>query len=110
MLLLDEFLHAHRHDAFLAVAAVVGHDERLVAARTHFIFHDDEVLAAAGEHAQHAVACGFQGTDDGKHGGDANAATGAKHGAVVLDVGGVAQWTHHVGHVVADVQVAQLDG
>ena len=40
----------------------------------------------------------------------AQTAAGTYHGAEVLDMGGVAQWAHHVGHEVALIQHAELFG
>ena len=107
---MDEFLYAYRHHAFLAVAAVIGHNEGLVAVGAYLVFQNDEVLAAAGQHTEHTVAHGLQGFDDGEHGGHAHTAAGTNHGAEFLNVGGVAERTYHIGHIVAYIQVAQLGG
>ena len=109
MFLVDELLNADGHHAFFSITAVVGHDDGLVAVGTHLVLKDDEVFRTAGEHAQHAVASGFQCLDDGEHGSYTNTTSGTDHRTEVLDVGGVAKRTHHVGHIVANVQVAQLD-
>ena len=39
----DEALDACRYDTLIAVAAIVGHDDDLVAALTDFVLEDDEV-------------------------------------------------------------------
>ena len=108
MFLVDEFLYADGHHALLAVTAVVGHDECLIAVGTHLVLEDDEVFRATGEHAQHSVSGGFQCLDDGEHGSHAHTATSADYRTEVVDMRGVAQWSHHVGHVIALVEVAQL--
>ena len=60
----DYLLHTGSHQALLAVRTVVGHDYHLVAACTHFVFKDDEVLGASSQHAHHAVACLLEGAND----------------------------------------------
>ena len=108
MFLVDEFLDAHGYYAFLAVASVIGHDDEFVAGCTHFIFHDDEVLASTSNHAEHSVACSFQCLDDREHWSHTYATTGTDHGTEVLDVGRVAEWSHHVVNLIALVQGAKL--
>ena len=109
-LLLDELLYTHGHYAFLAVGAVVGHYDHLVGTLAHLVFHDYQVLAATGQHRQHAVAGCLQRLDDGQHRSHAHAATGTNHGSELLNVGGVAERSYHVGHIVALVEVAKLGG
>ena len=48
--------------------------------------------------------------DDGEHGCDAHASSGADHGAEVLDVRGLSQRAHDVGDAVALLQFAQAGG
>jgi len=50
MLALDDFLHTDGDHAFLAVAAVIGHDDHLVAVFLDVIDHDDKILRASGQH------------------------------------------------------------
>ena len=108
MFLVDELFDAHGYYAFFAVASVIGHDDEFVAGCTHFIFHDDEVLASTCDHAEYSVACSFQCLDDREHGSYTYATTGTDHGTEVLDVGRVAEWSHHVVNLIALVQGAEL--
>ena len=110
LLALDYFLHAHGDHALLAIGTVVGHDDDLVGSGTHLVLQDDKFLAAAGDNAYHTVAGSLQRLYDGEHGSGTHTATGAEHGAEVLNVCGLAQRTYDVGHLVAHVQVAQACG
>ena len=106
MFLVDQSFDAHCHNAFLAIAAVVCHDECLIRTLTHFVFEDDQILAAPGQHREHSVAGSFQGSDDRQHRRHAHATTGTNHRTEILDMCGITQWAHHVGHIVAHIQIA----
>ena len=108
MFLVDEFLDTYGYYAFLAVASVIGHDDEFVAGCTHFVFHDDEVLASTCDNREYSVACSFQCLDDREHGSYAYATTCTDHGTEVLNVGRVAEWSHHVVNLIALVQGAKL--
>ena len=110
LLALDDALDAFGHEAFIAIRAVVGHDDDLVRRLPHFIFEDNQVLGAAGQDRNHTVACLFQGLDDGQHRSYTHATTGTYHRTKVLDVCGLSQRTHYVEDIVACVQLAQLGG
>ena len=43
-LLLDELFDTNGYYTFLAVAAIVGHDDYLVTALAHLVLKDDEIL------------------------------------------------------------------
>ena len=108
MFLVDELLDAYGYYAFLAVASVVGHDDELIAGCTHFIFHDDEILASTCDNAEHPIARSLQRLDDRKHWSHTYATTGTDHGTEVLDVGRVSEWTYHVVNLIVLVQGAEL--
>ena len=103
MLLIDELFDTHGNNTFLAVAAVVGHDDELVAGCTHFILHDDEVLASSGNHAEHTVARSLQRLDDREHRSYAYATTGTDDGTEVLDMCWVSERTYYVMNLIAFV-------
>ena len=84
MLALDDLFHADGDHAFLAVGAVVGHDDDLITVFLDVIDHDDKILRTSGEHRDDAVAGLLERGEDREDGCDANAASGANHGAVFL--------------------------
>ena len=110
LLALDDLFHSLGHQTFLAVGAVIGHDDDLIRAFAHFFFQDDQFLGASGQHGDDAVAGGFQCLHDGQHRCDTHAASGADHGAEAFDVCGLTQRTYYVGDAVALVQFAQACG
>ena len=106
----DDLFHAIGHQTFLPVAAVVGHDDDLVAGGTHLFFQDNQFLGASGQDGDDAIAGSLQSLYDGQHRGDSHAASGADHGAELLDVRGLSQGAYDVGDVVAFVQFAEAGG
>ncbi len=94
--------------AFLAVAAVVGHDDHFVGALSHQVFHDDEIARAAGKDAYHTVAGCLESLNDGEHRGHAHTAAGTYHCAEAGNVGGFAQRAYHIFDDIAHGKVAQL--
>ena len=110
VLLFDELLDADSNDTLLAVAAIVGHDDDLVAGLTHLVFKDNQILATAGHHAQHAVAFGLQCLNDGQHGCYAQSTASTHHRAIFFNARRIAQRTNHVSYVVALVEGTELLG
>ena len=108
MLLLNELLNAYSHYAFLAIRAVICHDDNLVTGLAHLVFQDDKVFRTTGHYAEHTIALGLQCLDDGQHRGYTQSATCADHRAIVLYASRVAQRAHHVSHRVANAQGAQF--
>ena len=47
-LAVDELFDTHGHNTFLAIRAVIGHDERFVGTFAHFVFQDNQVFRPAG--------------------------------------------------------------
>ena len=94
----------------LAVRAVVGHDDDLIAGGTNLVFQYDELLATTSNDADNLVAGSLQRLYDGQHGSCSHATTGTEHGAVVLDVCGTTQRTDHVCYIIAFVQRTELAG
>ena len=108
MLTVDHLFHANGDDSFLAPASVVGHDDDFITVFLHIIHHDDKFLCASCQDRDHSVAGFFQGGEDGKNSGYADAASGAEHGAVVLDSRRSAEWPHNVVHPLAHRQAAEF--
>ena len=108
MLLLDKLLDTYGDHTFLAIRAVIGHDDHLVARLAHLVFQYDQVFRTASHDREHTVASCLQRLDDGQHRCNAQTSAGTNHGSEILNMSGIAQRTHDVGHVVAFVQHAEL--
>ena len=108
MLLFDKLLDTYRHHTFLTIRSVVGHDDHLIRTLAHLVFQDNQILRTTGHHTQDTVACCFQGLDDGQHRGYTKSTTCTDHSTVFFDLRGVTQWTHHIGHVVTDIQLTEF--
>ena len=107
-LLTDELLDTCGHYTLLAIRAVVGHDDELVAVAAHFVFEDYQLTASSGDDRKHPVSSLLQRLDDGQHRCHAHTASCADDGAETLDMGWVAQGTHHIGNHIAHLQVAEF--
>ena len=98
--LFDELLDTDSHHALLAIRAIVGHDDDLVRRLAYLIFQYNKILGTASHDAEHTVALGFQGLDDGQHGSYAQSATCTNHGSVVLDASRVTQRTNNISYKI----------
>ena len=106
MLALDDLFHADGDHAFLAVRSVVGHDDDLVTVFFDVIDHDDKILRSSGEHRDDAVSGLLECREDGQDRCNADASPGANHGAVFFNLRSVAERSHDILHLVADIELA----
>ena len=104
MLLFYEFLDTYGNNAFLAIRAIVSHDDNLVRRFTDLILKNNQILRATSHFGEYTVTLSLQRLDDRQHGSNTQTTTSTYHRAVVLDAGGVAQRTYDVSNIVALVQ------
>ena len=93
-----------RHEAVVAVGAVVGADVQFMGRVPHPVFQDQQVLGTGADNADHVVAGLFEGPGDGMQDRHPGAAPHADHLADLFDVGGFAQGTDNVLVSVAHLQ------
>ena len=110
MLLLNELLDTNRHDTFLTVRSVVGHDDHLIRRLAHLVLEDDKILRTTSHHAEDTVTCSLQSLDDRQHGRNTQTATSTDNSAVVLDLRRIAKWAYYVSYVVADLKFTKFHG
>ena len=108
MFALQHTLYASRHNTLFAIAAIVGHDDHLVAGGAHLLFQNNEFLGAPGKQRNHAVACRLEGLHNGQHGCHTHATTGTHHGAIVLYVSRFTKGPYDIGNAVALLQMAEF--
>ena len=107
-LALDDAFNAFGDQTLRAVAAVVGHDDDLIAGTAHFLLQYDKVLGACGQHRDDTVAGSLESLHDGQHGGYAHTTACTDHRPEVLDVGSLAERAYHIGDVLTRLQAAEL--
>ena len=110
VLLFEELLHSDRHHTLLAVRAIIGHDDHLVRALANLVLKDNQILRATCHHRQHTVASSLQCLDDRQHRSHAKSTTSTDHGAVFLDLRGIAQRAYHVSHIVTLIERTEFLG
>ena len=108
MLLLDELLYADSHNTLLSVRAVIGHDDKLVAALAHFVLKNDKVARTSGNDREDTVARSLQGTHYGKHRSHSHSTAGTNHRTELLDVCWITERTNHVGNIITFVQLTEF--
>ena len=110
LLALDHLLDTHGHDTLLTIRTIVGHDDNLIRVLAHLVLQDNQILRAACEHADDAVAGSLQRLDDRQHRGHSYPTPGTDHGAEILDMSSLAQRAYDVRQFIAHIQVAELRG
>ena len=108
MLALDNLFHADGDHSFLAVGAVVGHDDDLITVFLDVIDHDDKILCTSGEHRDDAVAGLFERGEYWEDGCNANATSGTHYGTVFLNLRRIAQGSYDILHLVTNIELTEL--
>ena len=105
--LVDTLLQRLRHEALVAVRAVVGHDDLARGARLYLVLEKDEVLVAeAGDHV-HLAAVLVQPLGLRVRDGRSQTAADDARAARALELGGVAERPREVQQRVARLQLRE---
>ena len=104
---LDQLVELFRHQARLAIAAVVGHDVGFGAGGADLVFEDHHFAAACAFDEDDMVIGVFEGLGGGQRHGRAHAAGHDRDRAVEFDLGGVAEGTDDVENAVAGLEAIE---
>ena len=101
-------LYGLRDESFVAVTAVVGHNDYFIARTAHLFLQDNQFFSSCSQNRHNAVSRRFQCLHDGQHRGNAHAAAGADHRSEIFDVRGTSERSHNVRNVIAGFEGAEF--
>ena len=97
-------------NALLAVGAVIGHDDELIAAGAELVLENDQILVAEADNAGDLGTLLMQCLGHGQRNGTADAAADHTDVLQALNLGGLAQRADEVMHGLALLEGVQLHG